>query len=129
MTLQRENACLLEVFVTPFCSTAIADKVLVVAKRPGRAGTVGVPLAVRAETEVTTRLHYRDVTGEQKIGEGSFGVVFKGTFHGNDVVIKTMKDVGMRADAMGEFMKESDTLDKFQCDEIVHFRWFVRMLQ
>ena len=32
-----------------------------------------------------------------------------------------MKEIGASADTMAEFEKEVDTLDKFRCDEIVHF--------
>ena len=61
------------------------------------------------------------VTDRTRIGEGSFGVVYKGTFHGNDVAVKKMKEVGVSADAIDEFEKEVAMLDKFRCDQIVHF--------
>ena len=35
MTLRRGMACEFKVFVTPFCSTTIEDKILIVAKRSG----------------------------------------------------------------------------------------------
>ena len=43
------------------------------------------------------------------------------TFGRNDVEIKKMKEVGACAGSMGEFEKEVEMLDKFRCDEIVHF--------
>ena len=54
-------------------------------------------------------------------GEGIFGVVFKRTFRGNEVDIKKMKDVGVSADSIVTFAKEVGTLDKFRCEQIVHF--------
>ena len=43
---------------------------------------------------LSSKLHYFDVEYEKQIGEGSFGILFKGTFRGNDVALKKMKDVG-----------------------------------
>ena len=78
-------------------------------------------VGVEFETELTTKLHYDDVVAEKQSGEGSFGIVFKGTFRGNDVAVKKMKEVGASADSLDEFVKEVDMLGKFRCDEIVHF--------
>ena len=83
--------------------------------------TVNIPVGIKAETELTTTLHYDDIVCEKQIGEGSFGIVFKGTFRGNDVAIKKMKDVDASAATMAEFEKEVAMLDKFRCDQIVHF--------
>ena len=58
---------------------------------------------------------------EKQIGEGSFGVVYKGTTDGNDVVIKKMKDVDDSPEAMAEFAKEVAMLDKFRGEQVVHF--------
>ena len=118
--LERGMACEFEVFVTPHCTCALRDDVCVVAR--GASGrTVTKRVGVALETELSTRLHYDDVAAEKQIGEGSFGVVFKGTFHGQDVAIKKMKEVDASAGAMEEFAKEVAMLDKFRCDEIVHF--------
>ena len=73
------------------------------------------------ETEVTTKLHYDDVICEKQIGEGGFGVVYKGTFWGNDVAVKYLKVAEVSSDEMEEFRKEVAMLDKFRCDQIVHF--------
>ena len=74
---------------------------------------------MKAETEVTTRLHSDDIICEKQIGEGSFGVVFKGSFHGNDVAINRMKGIRVSEDSLAEFAKEVDLLDKFRCNQIV----------
>ena len=83
--------------------------------------TVTKRVGVEFETEVSTKLHYDDVVCEKQIGEGSFGIVFKGTFQGNDVAVKKMKDVDASNATMDEFEKEVAMLDKFRCDQIVHF--------
>ena len=121
VTLARGMACEFEVLLTPLCSCTIDDKVMVVAKEKGVKDAVTASVGVKAETELTTKLHYDDIICDKQIGEGSFGIVFKGTFHGNDVAVKKMKEVGVSADSMDEFEKEVAMLDKFRCEQIVHF--------
>lgn len=48
-------------------------------------------------------------------------MAFKGTFRGNDVAVKKMKDVDPSQDSMEEFVEEIEILDKFPCDHRVHF--------
>ena len=121
VTLSRGMACEFEVFLSPLCSCTVDDKALLVVREGGASTSTTVPLGIKAETEVTTKLHYDDVVCEKQIGEGSFGVVFKGTFRGNDVAIKKMKEVDASEASMAEFEKEVAMLDKFRCDQIVHF--------
>ena len=47
-----------------------------------------VRVRTKATTEITTKSHYNDVVCEMQIGEGSFGIVFRGMFKRTDVVIK-----------------------------------------
>ena len=115
------KVCVFDVIVTPLCSTTIDDKALLVVDEKGFKKTANIPLGIRAETEVSTKLHYDDVVCEKQIGEGSFGVVFKGTFMGNDVAVKKMKEVDASADTMAEFAKEVSMLDKFRGDQTFHF--------
>ena len=98
------------------------EKLLLVAKQSGDKEASNIPLVLKAETEVTTRIHYDDVVpAEKQIDEGSFGIVFRGRFRGEDVAIKKMKDIDASIESMAEFEKEVDMLGKFRCDEIVHF--------
>ena len=120
VTLEKGTACEFEVYVTPLCSTAIDDKVLFVVKEfSGKTTNTFIP--VQAETELTSKLHYDDIVCEKQIGEGSFGIVFKGKFRGETVAVKKMKGVGVTDESMDEFAKEVAMLDKFRCDFIVHF--------
>ena len=42
-------------------------------------------------------------------------------FRGNDVAIKKMKEVGVCEESMAEFEKEVAVLDKFRCENRIHF--------
>ncbi|ELP84151.1 protein kinase, putative, partial [Entamoeba invadens IP1] len=56
-----------------------------------------------------------------KLGEGSFGIVFKGMFRNNVVAIKKMK-INTEDDSQKiEFGKEVEMLDKFRSEYIIHF--------
>ena len=63
MTLRRGMACEFKVFVTPFCSTTIEDKILIVAKRSGIKEASNNPQGLKAETTAMTLLCDDDVVG------------------------------------------------------------------
>ena len=63
MTLRRGMACEFKVFVTPFCSTTIEDKILIVAKRSGIKEASNNPQGLKAETTAMTLLCCDDVVG------------------------------------------------------------------
>ena len=120
VVLRKGEACEFEVFIKPLCSTVIDDRIVVVVEE-GPTTITNIPIGVKAETEMTTILHYDDIACEKQIGEGSFGVVFKGTFRGDVVEVKKMKDVVASEASMDEFVREVGMLDKFRCDQVVHF--------
>ena len=78
-------------------------------------------LELKLRTVITTLLHFTEVHMERQISEGTFGVVFKGSFRGNSVAIKRLKEVTASDKAMVEFVKEVAVLEKFRCYNIVHF--------
>ena len=70
---------------------------------------------------MTTVLDPDELIEDKKLGEGSFGIVFLGTFRGNKVAIKRMKGVSDNEKQMAEFEKEVAMLDKFRSDYVILF--------
>ena len=63
---------------------------------------------------MTTRLDYDELIEDKQLGEGSFGIVHKGTFRNNTVAIKKMKQSNDTEEQIEEFKKEVAMLDKFR---------------
>ena len=121
VTLRKGFACEFCVSIIPLCSTVIDDDIQLVVDDITTNKTSRVKIEITAATELTAKLYYDDITMDRQIGEGSFGVVFKGVFRGDDVAVKMLKGVDVSEEAMDEFTKEVEMLDKFRCNFIVHF--------
>ncbi|ELP84412.1 serine/threonine protein kinase HT1, putative [Entamoeba invadens IP1] len=122
VTLHKGEACEFEIFITPLCSCYINDKIAVIALDITSGQQITTSVTVNVTTEESTKLNYRELEELSQIGEGSFGVVYKGTFRGNTVAIKKMKISGEQDDnVMIEFDNEVAMLDKFRCEYFVHF--------
>jgi len=77
-------------------------------------------IPIKIEGKFSTRLDPDELQEEKKIGEGKFGVVVKGIFRENVVVIKKFKNIDDDG-SLDEFEKEVSMLDKFRSDYIIHF--------
>ncbi|ELP88607.1 protein kinase, putative, partial [Entamoeba invadens IP1] len=108
-----------EVFLMPLCSTNIDEEITLFAVDMKKGENFQFPLKIRALTKMTTRLDFDELIEEKVIGEGSFGIVYKGIYRGNCVAIKKKKEIKNNDD--DEFTKEVNMLDKFRCGYIVHF--------
>ncbi|EDR26015.1 tyrosine protein kinase, putative [Entamoeba dispar SAW760] len=78
-------------------------------------------ISIKGETQISTRLDPDEIKEENKIGEGSFGIVYIGEFRGNQVAIKKMKQIEENENKMKEFEKEVMMLDKIRSEYIIHF--------
>ena len=118
--LSPGEGCEFKVVIYPKCSCKINDTIELVTLNIRKGEINSYPLKIVTETQITTKLDYNELKMDQKLGEGGFGIVYKGDFRGNTVAIKLMKMMDDE-DAMEEFRKEVSMLDKFRSEYIVHF--------
>ncbi|ELP87163.1 protein serine/threonine kinase, putative [Entamoeba invadens IP1] len=121
VTLKKGEACEFEIFIEPLCSCHLEEDIMVIALDIETGVQYNEKIQIEVLTENSTKLNYKELNEEKKIGEGSFGIVYKGNYRGNTVAIKRMKESTGENNDMTEFTKEVTMLDKFRSDYIVHF--------
>ncbi|ELP91470.1 serine/threonine protein kinase HT1, putative, partial [Entamoeba invadens IP1] len=119
--LPSGEACELEILLTLKCTTKMDESVVLVSNSFTKRKPKLKEIKITATSKLTTRLDPDELEEDKKLGEGSFGIVFKGMFRNNVVAIKKMK-IGTEDDSQKiEFDKEVEMLDKFRSEYIVHF--------
>ncbi|ELP85987.1 tyrosine kinase, putative, partial [Entamoeba invadens IP1] len=119
--LGKGEACEFEIFVTLLCTSKIQSEFLLISNSLDKEKEIYKEIKFSLTSKITTRIDPDELKEEKKLGEGSFGIVFKGTFRENNVAIKKMKQQCNNTNGMIEFESEVSMLDKFRSDYIVHF--------
>jgi len=79
-------------------------------------------LRIDIESELTTRLDYAELKHEERpIGEGSYGVVYRGEWRGLKVAIKQLKVQYMSKADIAEFLREVKMMERLRSPYIVNF--------
>ncbi|ELP86978.1 protein serine/threonine kinase, putative, partial [Entamoeba invadens IP1] len=120
-TLKKGMACTFKFFLQPKCSCTINEEITLSCTDLKTCKITEIKIRLNARTKQTTILDFDDIDIEKKIGEGGFGVVYKGVFKEKPVAVKIMKDLNLTDESIQEFEKEVEMLDKFRCEYIVHF--------
>ncbi|ELP92314.1 protein serine/threonine kinase, putative [Entamoeba invadens IP1] len=121
VTLKKGEACEFEIFIKPLCSCKIKENVLVIGLDLVNDIQYTEKLNIETTTVQSTKLNYRELEEDIKIGEGSFGIVYKGIYRGSEVAIKKLKSLNATKEAVEEFENEVTMLDKFRSEFIIHF--------
>jgi len=126
--------------ITFLCTTIVEDEIYAAvfqdyAKKTGSAGLFGKkrgdddvlpdsvkPLRIVMQSELTTRLDFMELIHEEApIGEGSFGVVYRGEWRTTPVAIKELKVKFMKKQELDEFHREVGIMEKLRSPYIVNF--------
>ncbi|ELP84060.1 protein serine/threonine kinase, putative [Entamoeba invadens IP1] len=121
VTLRQNKACTFNFQITPLCTTRIDEVLILTVKNISSGVEDNFSFEMSGDTEISTSIDPDELVEEKKIGEGGFGIIYKGTFRENCVAIKKMKTIVEDDESLNEFKKEVQMLDKFRCDYIIYF--------
>ncbi|KAH3758255.1 tyrosine protein kinase [Pelomyxa schiedti] len=108
--------------MTVNCTTSIETNVLVMISTKDKVDPpeMYLPLRIAFDTQLSTSLDSEEINlQEPPIGEGGYGVVYKGEWRGQLVAVKLLKN--QTSTALTDFLREVHILDTVRCPQIVNF--------
>ncbi|HQY22136.1 MAG TPA: protein kinase [Gammaproteobacteria bacterium] len=70
---------------------------------------------------VSCQIEYKDLNFGKELGQGSFGIVYQGSYQFGSVAIKKLQIGNLSPEAHEEFRKEADMMAQLRHPNIVHF--------
>ena len=122
--LKRYEACEFEIFIKPLFTTSLEDTIRLITIKMKKGIETFNEVQISFTTELSTKLDPNELIEEEVLGEGSFGTVYRGTFRGQKVSIKKMKNLeneGDQQQLIEEFDKEVSMLEKFRSIYVINF--------
>ena len=107
LVLSKGEACEFHIRIKSFCTLNYEDDISLTALIMSKGETVVIPIKIKFSTKLSSKLDPDELIQERKLGEGSFGIVFLGTYRGNKVAIKKMKDAAVANTVLDQSTKAS----------------------
>lgn len=108
-----------------FCTCRIDAPLAVVATWNDKGAKFSEHIDVRlaANGKLSTRIDFDELQFETKIGQGSYGTVWKGKWRSNVVALKLLNDAMFECSpqARDDFLREADLMNVIRCPFIVSF--------
>ncbi|KAH3742599.1 protein serine/threonine kinase [Pelomyxa schiedti] len=119
-TLSAGGTTTLKIAVTFHCTTRAEIKISV-NTHSSTGDSIGY-LSGRIDSTLSTRLDYEElILKVPAIGDGSYGIVYAGTWRGNDVAIKVLRYQNLDADSFAEFKREILMMEAIRSNYCVNF--------
>ena len=83
-----------EIYVKPVCTTSLEDTIRLLTVNMKKGTETFNEVQISFTTQLSTKLHSNELIEEEVLGEGSFRTGSFGTFRGQKVAIKKMKNFG-----------------------------------
>ena len=121
-TLQPGNAIDLEFKIKMLCTASVSDEIGIIAMDIEDQNKETAKITLKIESDLSLKLDHTDLQPQMPaIGEGAFGMVFRGCYRGRDIAIKKMKARNMTEEQEKEFTHEVSMLTQLRHQCVVEF--------
>ncbi|KAL7717342.1 Serine-threonine protein kinase [Entamoeba marina] len=120
-TLKPDTGVPVHFSLTMLCTTSVKDEIGVVAMSMDEDLKETAKISLVIESDLSTKLDHTEIQLDlPAIGEGAFGMVFKGTYRGQKVAVKKMKARNLTEEQEKEFKHEVNMLTQYRHQTIVN---------